>query len=139
MLASHDPKFRIWPWSNTVPYVVFNLRSPDASGAMGNLKVRQAIEFGINKATVQKVVRRADGGPGHQHGHPAGQRRLLRTTTRTPTNNGTGRHRQVQVDARAAPATRTGVTLTNLYVNDSVNTRYLRGDPGQPASLRRST
>ncbi len=59
LLADHDPKFKIWPWDSTLPYVVFNLRSPNSNGAMGNLLVRQAIEYGLNKVAVQK----AQGGP----------------------------------------------------------------------------
>ena len=33
LLADHDPKFKIWPWSSTFPYVVFNLRSPNSNHA----------------------------------------------------------------------------------------------------------
>jgi peptide/nickel transport system substrate-binding protein len=57
--ATHNPKFRAWPGSNTFPYIVFNLRSPNNSGAMGKLAVRQAVEYGVNKVAVQKVI----GGP----------------------------------------------------------------------------
>ncbi len=59
LAATHDPKFRAWPGSNALPYIVFNLRSPNNGGAMGKLAVRQAIEYGVNKVAVQKVV----GGP----------------------------------------------------------------------------
>src|SRR6185437_8119179 len=59
LLANHDPKFKIWPWDSTLPYVVFNLRSPNSNGAMGNVLVRQAIEYGLDKVAVQK----AQGGP----------------------------------------------------------------------------
>lgn len=54
--ATHDPKFRAWPGSNILPYIVFNLNSPNDGGAMGKLAVRQAIEYGVNKGAVQKVV-----------------------------------------------------------------------------------
>jgi peptide/nickel transport system substrate-binding protein len=57
--ASRDPKFRAWPGSNILPYIVFNLRSPNNRGAMGQLAVRQAIEYGINKVAVENAV----GGP----------------------------------------------------------------------------
>jgi peptide/nickel transport system substrate-binding protein len=57
--ASNDKRLRIWPWEDTNPYLVFNLRSPDAGGAMGKLLVRQAIEYGVDKVAVQKVL----GGP----------------------------------------------------------------------------
>jgi peptide/nickel transport system substrate-binding protein len=59
MLASHDQRLHIWPNSALNPYIWFNLRSPDAGGAMGKLAVRQAVEYGIDKAALQKVL----GGP----------------------------------------------------------------------------
>jgi peptide/nickel transport system substrate-binding protein len=59
LTASHDPMYYAWPGDATNPYVVFNLRSPNNSGAMANLKLRQAIEYGINKVAIQKVL----GGP----------------------------------------------------------------------------
>ncbi|HEY5988508.1 MAG TPA: ABC transporter substrate-binding protein, partial [Streptosporangiaceae bacterium] len=59
MLASHDQRLHIWPNSALNPYLWFNLRSPDSGGAMGKLLVRQAVEYGVNKAALQKVL----GGP----------------------------------------------------------------------------
>jgi len=52
--AAGDMRLQFWPGSNMMPYLVFNLRSP--RGAMGKLAVRQAIEFGVNKRAVQKVL-----------------------------------------------------------------------------------
>ncbi len=57
--TSHNVNFHIWPGSNTNPYEVFNFQSPDANHAMSKLKVRQAIEYGINKVAIEKVY----GGP----------------------------------------------------------------------------
>ncbi|HEY1919159.1 MAG TPA: ABC transporter substrate-binding protein [Streptosporangiaceae bacterium] len=37
------------------PYLVFNEKSPDAGGAMGNLKVRIAMEYAINKVQIAKI------------------------------------------------------------------------------------
>jgi peptide/nickel transport system substrate-binding protein len=59
LLASNPPNFHVWAWSNIFPYIVFNLRSPDSGGAMKKLLVRRAIEYGVDKAAVQ----RAYGGP----------------------------------------------------------------------------
>lgn len=59
LIATHDPKFYIWPWISTVPYIAFNLQSPNSNHAMANLKIRQAIEYAINKVAIQKV----NGGP----------------------------------------------------------------------------
>jgi peptide/nickel transport system substrate-binding protein len=57
--AAHDGRLRIWPSSNLNPYIILNLRSPNAGHAMGKLAVRQAIEFGVNKAAIVKE----NGGP----------------------------------------------------------------------------
>ncbi len=59
LISAHDPKFFVWPWISTVPYLVFNFQSPNNNHAMKNLKLRQAIEYGVNKVAIQKVL----GGP----------------------------------------------------------------------------
>jgi peptide/nickel transport system substrate-binding protein len=57
--ASHDPRVRVWPSSNLNPYIILNVRSPNQGRAMSKLAVRQAIEYGVNKADIVKVA----GGP----------------------------------------------------------------------------
>ena len=59
LIASHPANFHIWQWSSTFPYIVFNLRSPDAGGAANKLLVRQAVEFGLDKSAAIKAI----GGP----------------------------------------------------------------------------
>lgn len=119
MLAKHDPKFKIWPDSNTFPYVVFNLRSPNSSGAMGKLGVRQAVEEGINKIAVQKVY----GGPTVTQ---------IINTAIPPGNTGYQNYNLYagasgNVAACKADLTKAGyphgVSLTYLYPNDSVDTQ----------------
>jgi peptide/nickel transport system substrate-binding protein len=56
---SHVPQFKIWSWSTTDPYITLNLQSPNANGAMKNVLVRQAIEYGLDKVAVIKST----GGP----------------------------------------------------------------------------
>ena len=53
------PNFVVWPNSDTFPYIVFNLRSPDANSAMQKLLVRQAVNYGLDKAAAVKAI----GGP----------------------------------------------------------------------------
>jgi peptide/nickel transport system substrate-binding protein len=121
MLASHNPKFRIWPWANTIPYLVFNLQSPDAGGAMKNLKVREAIAYGIDKVTVQKV----NGGPQVvkilNSVIPQGNVGYVANNP-FPDNNGNGNLSMCKSMLSQAGYPH-GVTLTTLYTNDSVNTR----------------
>ena len=121
MINSHNPKFRIWPWSSTLPYVVFNLRSPNANHAAGNLLVRQAIEYGLDKVAVQKD----QGGPlvskiiytAVPPGNVGYQAYDL-----YPDNNGSGNTAKCKSLLTKA-GYKNGVSLTYLYANDSVNSR----------------
>jgi ABC-type transport system substrate-binding protein len=53
MVASHDPNLTIGPQGNNYitmnPYLAINMLSPNNNGALKNLKVRQAMEYAINK------------------------------------------------------------------------------------------
>lgn len=121
MMASHDPKFFIWPWSDTVPYMVFNLRSPDANHAMAKLQVRQALEYGVSKVAAQKAY----GGPAVAKiintVIPPGNVGYVNTNP-YPDNNGNGNIAKCK-SLLAAAGYSHGLSLTTLYVNDSINTR----------------
>jgi peptide/nickel transport system substrate-binding protein len=119
--ASKVKTFKIYPWSNTFPYMVFNLRSPDGGSAAGKLLVRQAIEYGINKVAVQKVY----GGPAVAQiintAVPPGSAGY-QPYNLYPDNNGQGNTAMCKQDLTKAGYPH-GVTLTYLYPNDSVNTQ----------------
>ena len=121
LLAKHDPKFKVWPDSNTFPYVVFNLRSPNTGGAMGKLGVRQAIEYGLNKVAVQKVY----GGPTVAQiintAIPPGNTGFVNSNM-YPNNNGDGNIPKCKSTLAAAGYPH-GLSLTYLYPNDSVSTQ----------------
>jgi peptide/nickel transport system substrate-binding protein len=121
LLAKHDPKFKVWPDSNTFPYVVFNLRSPNTGGAMGKLGVRQAIEYGIDKVAVQKVY----GGPTVTQvintAIPPGNVGFENYNL-YPDNNGDGNTAKCKSTLAAAGYPH-GLSLTYLYPNDSVSTQ----------------
>ncbi len=54
--ASKNPGLHIYTNTGSEnPYLVFNLLSPDAGHAMSKLKVRQAIEYAINKVAIAKI------------------------------------------------------------------------------------
>ncbi len=54
--ASKNPGLHIYTdTGSSNPYLVFNLQSPDANHAMSKLKVRQAIEYAINKVALAKI------------------------------------------------------------------------------------
>ncbi len=119
--ASKVPNFKIWPWSNTFPYIIFNLRSPDAGGAMGKLLVRQAIEYGVDKAAVVKAY----GGPAVSTVIntviPPGNVGYQNTNL-YPDNGGSGNVATCKSDLAKAGYPN-GLTLVYMYPNDSSNTR----------------
>jgi peptide/nickel transport system substrate-binding protein len=51
-----DAALRSFPGYALNPYLVFNLRSPNAGGAMQNVLVRRAIAYAINKAAVGEIL-----------------------------------------------------------------------------------
>ena len=121
LLASHPPNFQIYPWSSTFPYIVFNLRSPDANGAAGKLLVRQAVEVGLDKSAVVK----ATGGPSVASllntVIPPGNTGYVNSNM-YPDNNGQGDTATCKSDLAKAGYPN-GVTLTYMYPNDSTDVR----------------
>ena len=59
LLAAHDPKLTLGPTFGTDPYVLFNTVSPNNSGALKNVTIRQALEYAINRNNLVQD----DGGP----------------------------------------------------------------------------
>ena len=54
--------------ANTNPYLVFNVQSPNNNGALGNVKVRQALEYAIDKVAMGKILRWCQHQPAAQPG-----------------------------------------------------------------------
>jgi ABC-type transport system substrate-binding protein len=57
--STKNSDFAVYPTASNNPYIVFNLRSPKNSGALGKLKVRQALEYAVDKTAVGAIY----GGP----------------------------------------------------------------------------
>jgi ABC-type transport system substrate-binding protein len=55
MKASKDKRLAIFPGANSNPMLRFNFQSPNNNKAMANLKVRQAIEYAVNKDALAKI------------------------------------------------------------------------------------
>jgi peptide/nickel transport system substrate-binding protein len=55
----NDPRFAIRETPNNSPYLVFNTRSPNNGGALGDRAVRQALEYAVDRSALIKIV----GGP----------------------------------------------------------------------------
>ena len=121
LIASNVSNFHIWQWSSTFPYVVFNLRSPDAGGAAQKLLVRQAVNYGLDKAAAIKSI----GGPAVAQllngVIPQGNTGYTGSNM-YPDNNGAGNVAMCKSDLSKAGYPN-GVTLTYMYPNDSSNTR----------------
>ncbi len=50
-----DPRLGVFPSPDTNPYLVFNLQSPNNSGALQKVQVRQALEYAIDKVALGKI------------------------------------------------------------------------------------
>jgi peptide/nickel transport system substrate-binding protein len=59
LIASKDPNLNLGPTASSNPYVVFNMASPTAGGALKKLDVREALEYAINRGDILQVL----GGP----------------------------------------------------------------------------
>jgi peptide/nickel transport system substrate-binding protein len=57
--AQKDPRMGIYPNLDTNPFLTINTQSPNNKGALGKLKVRQALEYAIDKVAIGQVY----GGP----------------------------------------------------------------------------
>jgi peptide/nickel transport system substrate-binding protein len=119
--TSGNPNFKIWPWSSTDPYIVFNLRSPDAGGAAGKLLFRQAVEYGLDKVAVQKAYGGPPVGPIINGVIPPGNVGYQNYNL-YPDNNGAGNVAMCKSDLAKAGYPN-GVTVSYAYPNDSTNTR----------------
>jgi peptide/nickel transport system substrate-binding protein len=120
MEATKNPAFKLWPWSNTNPYLVFNLQSPDGGSVMKNLKARQAMEFTVNKSAVQKLFGGAAVAKVINTAIPPGNAGYQPISLYdTPGNQGDGAKCKSMLKAAGVSG---GLTLTDLYINDSVNT-----------------
>jgi len=121
LVASKVPNFTIWANSDTFPYIVFNLRSPDANGAAGKLLVRQAVEYGLDKSAAVKAIGGPDVATIINTVIPPGNVGYVNSNI-YPDDNGQGNVAMCKSDLAKAGYPN-GVTLTYMYPNDSSNTR----------------
>lgn len=128
LMSSHDKRLKIFPAGNDNPYLAFNLRSPNAGHAMSKLGVRQAIEYGVNKALVVKI----GGGPAlnviTNTAIPPGNAGYQPSSLyKTPGNQGQPSKCKSLLASAGYPH---GVTLNMLYAAGSGNTTLFQALQG---------
>ncbi len=105
-------------------YLVFNLRSPNDGGAMQNVGIRQAVEYGIDKIAVVKAM----GGPlvGNviNTAIPPGNVGYV-NYNQYPDDNGAGDVTECK-NALTKAGHPNGIAITYMYPNDSANTRLFQ-------------
>ena len=111
----------IWPWSNIFPYIMFNLQSPNASGAMEQAGGAPGHRVRHRQGDRAEGLRRAARGQSSTRAIPPGNVGYLSsnpypTTTGTATSPSASR-------CSPRPAYSSGLSLTTIYADDSVNTR----------------
>jgi peptide/nickel transport system substrate-binding protein len=121
MISSHNSKFYVWPWTSTVPYIVFNLRSPNENHAAGNLDVRRAFEYGVDKVAVQRALGGSSVAKIINTAIPPGNVGYQNYNL-YPDSSGLGNIAQCKVELKKGGYPH-GVSMTYLYANDSLNTR----------------
>ena len=109
--ASKDPNFAIWAGHITNPYLVFNT----LAGPTKNLKVRQAIEYAIDKVNIAKIYGGTALNPPITTAIPPGNIGYVNYNPYpTPGDNGDPAKCKSMLAAAGFP---NGVTLTDAYRN----------------------
>jgi peptide/nickel transport system substrate-binding protein len=121
LVASKVPNFVIWYDSNLFPYIVFNLRSPDAGGATQKLLVRQAVEYGVDKSAVVKSIGGPDVASVSNTVIPPGNVGYVNYNL-YPSSSSQGNTAMCKSDLAKAGYPH-GLTLLYTYMNDSSDTR----------------
>ncbi len=121
LIAAHDPKFKIWPWTSTLPYVVFNLRSPNPTTRPATCSSARRLSTASTRLPCRRHraarMSRRSSTPPSRPGNVGYQNYNL-----YPDNNGQGDTAKCKADLTKA-GFKNGVSLTYLYANDSVNSR----------------
>ncbi|MGH7765728.1 MAG: ABC transporter substrate-binding protein [Candidatus Dormibacteraceae bacterium] len=119
LLQSHDSRLVTGPPGTLNPYMVINLQSPNNRGALQDLRVRQALEYAVDKVAVGQVY----GGP--VLNTPASQIMFQGNAGyeafdlySTPGNKGDAAKAKTMLAAAGWP---NGITLKLIYRTNSVH------------------
>ena len=112
LISKKDPNLVLGETASTNPYIVFNTVSPNNQGALGNVKVRQALEYALNRDEMIQVLGGPTVNPPLTHILPPD---INGSTNFDPYPNDTAKAKQMLAQAGFSH----GLTLKFLYRNAS--------------------
>ncbi|MFC4949522.1 ABC transporter substrate-binding protein [Pseudonocardia sp. GCM10023141] len=110
--AAADPNLNLGDTASSNPYIVYNTRSPNNNSALGNVKVRQAISYAINRADIIQVLGGPEVSPPLTHVLPP---QIVGSKDSDPYPYDPAKAKQMLADAGFP----NGITLKLLYRNAS--------------------
>jgi ABC-type transport system substrate-binding protein len=132
MVASKDPDLTIGPDGNNYismnPYMSINLQSPNNHGALKNLKVRQALEYAINKYADSQVYGGSAVSGVSNQAVPPGSVGYIPGYDPYPSANGQGNPAKAKQLLAAAGYKPGQITLKLVYRTNTVHPQIAQND-----------
>lgn len=131
MVATHDPDLVIGPNGNNyiiMQYLSINLQSPNNNGALKNLKVRQALEYAIDKYADSQIYGGSVVSGITNQAVPPGSVGYIPGYNPYPDNNGLGDPAKAKALLAAAGYKLGQITLKEIYRTNTVHPQIAEND-----------